>query len=35
MRHTQREAEIKAEGEAGALWGTWYGILSQDTGITT
>ena len=34
MRDREREAETKAEGEAGSLQGAQYGIQSQDPGIT-
>ena len=32
---TQRKAETWAEGDAGSLWGDWYGIQSRGPGITT
>ena len=34
MRDTEREAQMKAEGEAGSLWGAWCGTRFQDPGIT-
>ena len=33
-RHTEREAETQAEGEAGSLQGAHCGGLDPDTGIT-
>ena len=34
MRHTEREEETQAEGEAGSMQGAQCGTRSQDLGIT-